>query len=178
MSIVIGIITFVVFYADMIWMNCIYPEMYKGKKESEEIEAKSKLSSLICIIVLAIVVAITYFATLSKIVLFASAASLFMCILKYLSFTNFFKRLKTELDNNLYNDDYEESFYDEDSDEYGVSGNIFEEYDDGYEDDEYGEDEISTFEQYNGKDAEESVEIFEEDVDEDIVDIIDGKIYK
>ena len=178
MSIVIGIITFVVFYADMIWMNCIYPEMYKGKKESEEIEAKSKLSSLICIIVLAIVVAITYFATLSKIVLFASAASLFMCILIYLSFTKFIKKIKAEDDDYIYDNDYEESWFGEDYDEDKVPGNIFQEYDDGYEDDEYGEDEISTFEQYNGKDAEESVEIFEEDVDEDIVDIIDGKIYK
>ena len=174
MSIVLGIITFAAFYADMIWMNCIYPEMNKSKKTSEEIEKKSKFSSLLCIIILAIVVAITYFAKLSQIVQFASFATLIMCILKYLSFTKFIKKIKTEDDDYLCNNDYEESWFSEDYDEDRVPGNIF-----GKRFQEYDENEVSIFEQYDGKDEENSVKLIDEDdINEDeIVDIIDGKIY-
>lgn len=179
MGIVCGLIIFVAFYVDMIWMNCIYPEMAKNKKEPKEIEANSKRSSLICMIVLAIMVAISYFAKLSQIVLFAASASLFMCVLKYLSFFKFFKKEKTD----YLRDDYENSFYDEeylpgnifddiDSDD-GDEETAFEEYD--FEDNEDAFREL--FQKYNGEDAETSVEASEENVDEDIIDVIDGKTY-
>lgn len=165
MSIVLGIVIFAVFYADMIWMNCIYPEINKSKKTPEEIESKSKFSSRICIIILGIVVAISYFAKLSQIVQFASFATFIMCIIKYLSFTKFIKKLKAE------EDDYF-NYYD--YDEYRESGNIFEEYDD-----DYGEDEDSTFEQYDGKEEENYLELTDEDNidDDEIVDIVNGKMY-
>ena len=182
MSIVCGLITFIAFYIDMIWMNCIYPEMEKNKKTSEEIDANSKRSSLICMIVLAIIVAISCFAKLSDILLFASSASLFMCGLKYLTFTKLGKIFKVKdkaKDYDEYWDDWEE----EDDEDY-QSEDLFDDINDGEEfafeeyDVEYDESAfVELFQKYNGEEAETSIEAIEDNVDDEIIDVIDGKTY-
>lgn len=156
---VCGIITFIVFLVDIGWMNCIYPIVSKNKKEVEE---KSKFSSMISIIVLLVNCAIIYFANYSKIILFVTLITLGLCILKRLSFTKFIKEFKLS---NI--EDF--SDYDDDS----VPDNLFDEIDEGY-----GDDEVVTFEKYNGEEAEKLIEAVEENIDEDeIVDVIDGKTY-
>lgn len=152
MSIVCGLITFIAFLVDMVWMNCVY---HIVAINTEKVEDNSKLSSTICIIVLFVNCAIIHFANYSEIMLFATLITLILCIIKRLSFTKIIKELNTT--------DIE------DEDDY-VPENIFDELD------EYGEDECEIFKKYNGEEAEAILEVSEENINEDdIIDVIDEK---